>query len=537
MEANETHSNGNGRQQQSGLVVRDTFAGAEKMQLAELSSQAVAMQARAQVEARYIMAIQRPRDMDRVRVTMLKESARPSFAAVARYSKPIGGSSVEGFSIRFAEAVLRSIGNVHVESVTLYDDAEKRIVRVSATDLEVNLTLNKDITINKTVERRKVREGQTVITSRLNTGGQRVYIVEATEDDLAVKEAALTSKALRQLALRLIPGDILDECLTKVEETLRNRDAKDPDTEKKKLADAFAALGVTPDQLAELLGHKLEQIVPAELKTLREIYTAIKDGDATWFEYIDAKRGERAAAATPATSPAAGPAPKNAAELLAQQLQQRKAPPPADPGGSFQPTEEPIAPNPTAPASQHADASRSSPPEQKETATPVPAETIPFAEKKAKLNLMATEFLRLIGGDKDRARALWTGSTPGVEGVKSLRGCTTEKAWDERLEQGRKMLHRAELDQELTKARKEIIEKLGTVPGLVVIRKIGTTEGAFSMDVGKAHEHLSAMLAELARIKSNETATPEVVVPGAEELEWDDTGGAPDEAPEPGSDG
>ena len=70
------------------LVARNEFT--NEVALPDTAATAVAAQAKALVEARYIMALRRPRDMDVVREKMLKECMRPSFAAVARYVKPIG---------------------------------------------------------------------------------------------------------------------------------------------------------------------------------------------------------------------------------------------------------------------------------------------------------------------------------------------------------------------------------------------------------------------------------------------------------------
>lgn len=140
------------------LVTRNEFA--NELAAPDTASTAVAAQAKALVEARYIMAIRRPRDMDVVRERMLKECLRPSFAAVARYTKPIGRDRSKwptGPSIRFAEAAVRNMTNITVETMTVYDDREKRIVRVTVTDLEANVPYSQDITIAKTIERRQRR--------------------------------------------------------------------------------------------------------------------------------------------------------------------------------------------------------------------------------------------------------------------------------------------------------------------------------------------------------------------------------------------
>lgn len=256
----------------------------------ETSSTALAAQAKAQVEARYIIALQRPRDWDTVRVKLLKECDRPGFADCARYSKPVGGQKIEGPSIRFAEAAIRCMGNMLPESPVIWEDEQKRIIRVSVTDLESNVTYSTDVIVTKTVERKKLKEGQQALGSRLNSYGDVVYLIPATDDEMANKQNAQISKALRTNGLRHIPGDILDECMDRVIATQNKRDVQDPDAAKKKLLDAFAKLGVMPTQLAEYLGHATDSLAPAELLDLRAVYAAINEGEATWLAVMATKK-------------------------------------------------------------------------------------------------------------------------------------------------------------------------------------------------------------------------------------------------------
>jgi hypothetical protein len=275
------------------VVARNEFG--NELAAQDTASTAVAAQAKALVEARYIMAVRRPRDMDVVREKMLKECSRPSFAAVARYVKPIGKDKSKwptGPSIRFAEAAVRNMTNITVETMTVYDDREKRIVRVTVTDLEANVPYSQDVTIAKTIERRQKKDGDTVINTRTNSYGDLLYILEATDDDIINKQQALISKAVRTLGLRLIPGDIVDECMEQVLVTQANADAEDPDAAKRKIFDAFAGLGVRAEQLKEYLGHDAATLAPKELVELRSLYAAIRDGEASWRDVMD----QRAAA-------------------------------------------------------------------------------------------------------------------------------------------------------------------------------------------------------------------------------------------------
>lgn len=276
----------------AGAVVRREFSGVNTAMVVETASSAVAAQAKAMVEARYIMAMQRPRDMDTVREKLLKECKRPSFAAVARYQKPIGRDKSKwptGPSIRFAEAAIRCMTNITVEVMTIYDDREKRIVRVTVTDLEANVPYFQDVTITKTIERRQTKEGDVVLRTRSNSYGDTLYTLEATDDDIINKQQALISKAMRTIGLRLIPGDIVDECMDFVVQTQNRADAEDPDAAKRKLFDAFAQLGVQASQIKEYLGHEAAALDPKELAELRALYSAIRDGEASWRDVMENK--------------------------------------------------------------------------------------------------------------------------------------------------------------------------------------------------------------------------------------------------------
>lgn len=254
----------------------------------ETASSAVAAQAKALVEARYTVALHRPRDIDEVRQRLLKECKRPSFAAVARYRKPIG-QGVEGPSIRFAEAAIRCMTNITVETITVYDDREKRIVRTMVTDLESNVPYSQDVTIEKTIERRSIKPGDEVLRTRQNSQGNLVHILVGTEDDILNKQNALISKAVRTLGLRLVPGDLVDEAMWQVKQTLKNADAADPDAAKIRLFDSFGEIGIRVSQIKEYLGHDGDTLTPKELADLRGLFAAIRDGETNWREIMDAR--------------------------------------------------------------------------------------------------------------------------------------------------------------------------------------------------------------------------------------------------------
>lgn len=295
------------RGQPGNMTARQSGASQEISYSGETAASAIATAARAEVEARFAIAQRFPRDIMRVREKMLKACARPAFADAAIYRKPVG-KGIEGPSIRMAEEFVRCMGNIATDVITLYDDPWKRIVKVMATDLENNVTHPASITVDKTVERRELKRNQIARSQRVNSYGDTVYLVDATDDEMLNKVNALTSKALRTCILRLVPGDLIEEAKAACYAVRRNRDAKDPSEARKKLCDAFATLGVTVEQLAIYIGHAVDKITLDEIDELRSVFQTVRDGEATWAEALDHRRGQE-----PATPPADPPAPGSGA--------------------------------------------------------------------------------------------------------------------------------------------------------------------------------------------------------------------------------
>lgn len=256
----------------------------------ETASSAVAAREKAAVEARFLVAINRPRNPDTARIRLLARAKSPTFAAVAEYSKPVGqGKKVSGASIRMMEEIARQWGNVDVQAPIVFDDDERRIIRVTATDLESNYSASVDVILEKTVERRQPRQGDEIISSRTNSQNLTVYRIRADEDAFLVKQNANVSKARRECIRAIVPGDLVDEAVQRCRETRRTEVKDDPAGARKRIAEAFFALGIMPQQICELLGKpSLEAVTEAEIELLRSIYAAMNDGEATWPDILEA---------------------------------------------------------------------------------------------------------------------------------------------------------------------------------------------------------------------------------------------------------
>jgi hypothetical protein len=300
----------NGQDLQRGTTTREEFGAIHVQSQAETAAVAVTARERALVEAHYLMAERHPRDWMDVRAAMLRHCARPRFAEVSRYAKPIGNEQIngqwvakhaKGFTVRFAETLSQEMGNVKPETAVTFEDDMIRIIRISVTDLEKNIPRSREVTIAKAVEKRGKKkkgtkgdewlppEGREVISQRINSYGEPTYLVKATDDEIRNRVNSEESKTQRDLTYKLCPRDILEDCEDKILETLAAEDKRDPEVAVKKLLDRFDEFGLKPSDLQTYIGKPVKQWNETDRQVLRELGAAIRDGQVTFDEALKAK--------------------------------------------------------------------------------------------------------------------------------------------------------------------------------------------------------------------------------------------------------
>lgn len=259
-------------------------------QQSEQAAIAVATKERALIEGAYIMAKKFPRNEDDARIRILKTCSSFTFAEKAKYKKPIGNSFIIGPTIRLAEEMFRQWGHLRVEAVVLYDDEMRRIIQVSALDLQTGANGIMQFTIEKTVERKNAA-GRIVIRERTNSQNEKVSLVVATEDEVFTKQNATLSKYRRNLILQIIPNDILQDSLNKVDETVKAGIKANPEGSKKSVMDNFSKIGILPSEIEKYIGHPIAQLTTEEMAELKDVFTTITEGEDTWSNILAVKLG------------------------------------------------------------------------------------------------------------------------------------------------------------------------------------------------------------------------------------------------------
>lgn len=289
-----------------GMVRRDEFGAVQAQNQAETAMAAVASREQAKIQAAYIMAERHPRVWDGVRRRLLDHCQRYGFAVIARYRKPVGSEFIngdwvqkyaEGLSTQFAQVARQEMGNVSAETSVVYEDSRLRIVRAGVVDYERNTHEWREIAVSKVVEKKGKRkgsgweapEGREVISERLNSKNEPVYLCVATDDEVAKRQNAEISKAHRDCTLRMIPKDIRDEAESVIESIKEQKIDRDPAAFRKQVADAFAQQGVGAEDLVTYLGKSLEKASRRELSELKDLWSAIKENETTFQEALKAK--------------------------------------------------------------------------------------------------------------------------------------------------------------------------------------------------------------------------------------------------------
>lgn len=220
-----------------------------------------------EVQGAILVAQNFPRNEDRSFERLMRSCKRTSFAEDAAYKFPRGGQTISGPSVRLAREAARLWGNIRYGLDIVRDDEDTRQIRGWAWDVETNTKVEAEDDFKKLVYRKK--------------GGW----IKPDERDLRELSNRRGAILVRNCILQLLPPDLIEDALNEASETLKDRAAKDPDAERKRLILAFGDLNVTPDDLAGYLGKPIAKVSPSELATLREVYVSIRDGHSNWLDY------------------------------------------------------------------------------------------------------------------------------------------------------------------------------------------------------------------------------------------------------------
>lgn len=224
------------------------------------ASDIVLAETKAQIDVQIATAKAYPRDLAQVLknietyATMDEETAMECF-----YKLPRAGSFIEGISVRMAEIIANSWGNLRCQSRIVSNDGKVLTAQAVCHDLETNVAIMTEV-------KRKItdKNGKTF-----------------NEDMQVVTGNAACSIAFRNAVLKVVPKAYTHRIMERVKQVSLGNAAT---LEKRRngAVEFFVKAGVLKADLLEFLGKtKVEEMDTDDIATLLGIVQAIKEGDTT----------------------------------------------------------------------------------------------------------------------------------------------------------------------------------------------------------------------------------------------------------------
>jgi hypothetical protein len=222
----------------------------------------------AEVQASYVIAKKFPRNQHESYMAILDSCKRPFLAEHAMYAYPRGNQLVTGPSIRLAEVLAQSWGNIDFGIREISQSNGVSVAEAYAIDLQTNTRVVKIFHVPHV---RDTKQGRKKLTD-----ARDIYEIVANQG----------SRRLRACILGIIPGDVVEAAVNQCRKTLETGEVPLADRVRMMVA-KFDELGVKVEHLEKRLGHNLAAIIPQEIVTLQTIYKSIKDGFAAREDFFE----------------------------------------------------------------------------------------------------------------------------------------------------------------------------------------------------------------------------------------------------------
>ena len=215
---------------------------------------------RSEIDAQIATAKQYPRNLSQVLnnietlATMDEETAEACFYMLRRQ-----GKLIEGPSVRMAEIIASSWGNIRVQARIIANDGKMITAQGVCHDLESNYAVSAE------VKRR--------ITDK--------YGKTYSEDMQVVTGNAACSIAMRNALFRVVPQALVKKVMAKAKQVSIGQ-ATSLEESRKKMLDYFQKIGVDQQHLFDYLSvEKIDEIDIDMVVELRGLANAIKEGTTT----------------------------------------------------------------------------------------------------------------------------------------------------------------------------------------------------------------------------------------------------------------
>lgn len=192
------------------------------------------------------------------------------------YALPRGQKTIEGPSVRLAEIVAASFGNIRSGARIIANDGKTITAQGICHDLETNNCVT--VEVKRSILQHEYKAG--------NKTGNKVTM---NEDMQVVTGNAACAIAFRNAVFKVIPAALIESVYAEVKKVSRG-DQKTLEARRDAAVKYFNAKGIKNTQICEVLGiKKIGDIDLDALEKLTGFRTAIKGGDSTLDEIFTVK--------------------------------------------------------------------------------------------------------------------------------------------------------------------------------------------------------------------------------------------------------
>ena len=221
---------------------------------------------RSEIDVQIATAKQYPRDVKKVLsditmyATMDEETAKSCFYALSRKDKRGNVKIIEGVSVRMAEIIVSSWGNLRVATRILGNDDYTITAQGVCHDLEKNVAVNVEV-------KRPIR---------YSSGGK------FNTDLMTLTGNTAAAIAFRNAVLKIVPKAVIKKVITDVKQFSIHQSKENLDTKRTSLVNWFAGKGVPIEKLLAYIGKESVDEIDADVfVSLRAVATGINDGEYT----------------------------------------------------------------------------------------------------------------------------------------------------------------------------------------------------------------------------------------------------------------
>lgn len=202
-----------------------------------------------------------------------------SVADSCNYALPRGGKSLRGPSVRLAEIICATYGNIRSGARVIANDGKTITAQGICHDLETNNSVTVEV-------KRSIMQNEYV------NGKKTGRMVTMNQDMQTVTGNAACAIAFRNAVFKVVPAALINEIYEKTKEVAKGTAETLPQRRDKAIK-YFKDLGVTEKQICEVLElRKIEDIDLDTLSTLRGMVAAIKNGESTLKDLFEVSHKE-----------------------------------------------------------------------------------------------------------------------------------------------------------------------------------------------------------------------------------------------------